>query len=279
MKTLLLGFSLGAAIGVGAISPAVARDAAIILYDGANFTGNLRELSNQVYDLNTQRFDDTARSLVVVSGEWEICSDIAFQGCRRVSVGGYSDLSGLGLTGMISSLRPLSPAPNLIAFTEAAFGGENRQFSRSVPSLGEVGFNDRIASIQVNGGSWEICSDINYQGRCQRVLNIAYDNIADLGFPSTLSSLRLIRPTDDGVTLYEADNLAGASVTLGSDVSNLSSVNFSDRAASAIVSEGTWEVCIDVRYGGYCQLLREGAYPDLTSIGFPRNISSLRRVN
>lgn len=38
-----------------------------------------------------------------------------------------------------------------------------------ISGLGNTGMNDEISSIQVRRGTWEICSDGNYRGRCETI--------------------------------------------------------------------------------------------------------------
>ena len=65
-------------------------------------------------------------------------------------------------------------------------------------------------------------------------------------------------------------------VNIDRPTADLSRANFNNRAESAIVRGGSWEVCSDADYGGSCLALAPGRYPNLGSFG--REVSSLRRV-
>ncbi len=66
-----------------------------------------------------------------------------------------------------------------------------------------------------------------------------------------------------GVTFFEAENFGGRQVTAERALANFPSVGFNDRAKSAIVEGGAWEVCVDIDYSGGCTTLAPGRYPSL----------------
>jgi len=80
------------------------------------------------------------------------------------------------------------------------------------------------------------------------------------------------------VTLYQNERFYGPTFTTGANVYNLDRAGFNDRASSLIVERGTWQVCEDSDFRGYCQTLRPGQYPSLRAMGLNNRISSLRRV-
>ena len=81
------------------------------------------------------------------------------------------------------------------------------------------------------------------------------------------------------VTFYESENFHGRSFTASDTVWNFEPTGFNDRASSAVVDSGNWQVCEDARFEGRCVVLRPGSYPSLRPIGMYRVISSVRPVN
>ncbi|HZP87889.1 MAG TPA: beta/gamma crystallin family protein [Burkholderiales bacterium] len=81
------------------------------------------------------------------------------------------------------------------------------------------------------------------------------------------------------VTLYQDDNFQGRSFTATRDVANFDRRRFNDRASSAKVRGGRYEVCTDAYYSGRCVVLRPGNYPSLRQLGLQDNISSVRAVS
>src|SRR4030095_5365681 len=80
------------------------------------------------------------------------------------------------------------------------------------------------------------------------------------------------------VTLYKQEGFHGPPFSTNNAISNLDRYGFNDRASSAIVERGTWQMCEDSDFRGRCIVLRPGQYPTLGAMGFSNRISSLRRV-
>jgi hypothetical protein len=85
-------------------------------------------------------------------------------------------------------------------------------------------------------------------------------------------------PAAAQITLYGREDFDGRSVTIDSGDRNLRSQGFNDRAASAIVRGGRYEVCENDNFGGRCMVLRPGQYPSLAAMGMGNAISSVRPV-
>ena len=81
------------------------------------------------------------------------------------------------------------------------------------------------------------------------------------------------------VVFYESESFQGRSFTAEKQVRNLERAGFSDRASSAVVASGQWEVCDGDRFGGRCMVLRPGKYPSPASMGLSDRIASMRAVN
>jgi uncharacterized protein YcfJ len=78
------------------------------------------------------------------------------------------------------------------------------------------------------------------------------------------------------ITLYEDDGHRGRAFTTSEAVRNLANRGFNDRASSAVVGAGRWEVCENADFGGTCRVLRSGSYDSLRALGLNDRISSLR---
>ncbi|WP_296447878.1 beta/gamma crystallin-related protein [Rhodoferax sp. UBA5149] len=81
------------------------------------------------------------------------------------------------------------------------------------------------------------------------------------------------------VTFYEQDGFQGRSFTTERPVADFGRYGFNDRASSAEVVSGPWEVCEDLRFSGRCVVLRPGRYPSLATMGLNNRISSVRAMN
>ena len=80
------------------------------------------------------------------------------------------------------------------------------------------------------------------------------------------------------VTFYSRDGFRGESFTADREVRNMERTGFNDRAQSAVVQGGSWQVCEDARFEGRCVVLQPGEYPSLSDMGLGREISSVRAV-
>ena len=78
------------------------------------------------------------------------------------------------------------------------------------------------------------------------------------------------------ITLYGREGFAGRSFAAHEPVRNLERFDFNDRASSAIVQGGRFEICDDAGFEGRCMVLRPGQYPSLSAMGMDRAISSVR---
>ena len=81
------------------------------------------------------------------------------------------------------------------------------------------------------------------------------------------------------VTFYEGRDFHGRAFTTTRAQGDFRRGGFNDRASSAIVDSGRWEVCEDVGYRGRCVLLRPGSYDSLRRMGLDNRASSARRVS
>ena len=85
-------------------------------------------------------------------------------------------------------------------------------------------------------------------------------------------------PAAAEITLYSRDSFDGRYISFTSGERNLNAQDFNDRASSAIVRGGRYEVCEDADFRGRCVVLRPGQYPSLAAMGIGNAITSVRAV-
>lgn len=78
------------------------------------------------------------------------------------------------------------------------------------------------------------------------------------------------------ITFYSRENMSGRSFTTERQIRNLERFGFNDRASSAVVGSGRWEVCEGQGFTGRCVVLRRGEYPSLAAMGLDKSVSSVR---
>ena len=80
------------------------------------------------------------------------------------------------------------------------------------------------------------------------------------------------------VTFYSRDDFRGQSFTADRNIRNMEREGFNDRASSAVVRGGNWQVCEDARFEGRCAVLQPGEYRSLADMGLSNEISSVRPI-
>ena len=81
------------------------------------------------------------------------------------------------------------------------------------------------------------------------------------------------------ITLYQNEGFRGPVFAADRSIANFDRTGFNDRASSAVVERGAWQVCEDARFQGRCVVLRPGNYPSLSAMGLNDRISSVRPVS
>jgi hypothetical protein len=81
----------------------------------------------------------------------------------------------------------------------------------------------------------------------------------------------------DSITFYENDNYRGRNFTTDRPMENFDRSGFNDRVKSAVVHDGSWEICVDAEFRGSCGVLAPGAYPNLGA--YADRVSSVRPVD
>lgn len=206
-------------------------------------------------------------------------------------------------------------AGEITLYTHDNFGGPAMTVRESINDLVPAGFNDRVSSVQVRSGRWQLCKDINFTGQCIVLEPGEYRKLE--GFNDVLTSLREVGGRDGGngrgdrgagrddrgdgrggrdndndhgnrgagygrghggapVVLFSQTRFGGSQVDLRGDMRKLEQVDFNDQAGSVIINEGTWQLCDDADFRGKCIVLSKGRYDNLRDLG--DRISSVRRV-
>ncbi len=80
------------------------------------------------------------------------------------------------------------------------------------------------------------------------------------------------------LVLHSGPDFSGRNRTFQSDEPKLATYNFADISQSMEVVSGQWEVCVDKRYRGRCEVFSVGHF-DLNALGWGSDIASVRRVS
>ncbi|MFA6112978.1 MAG: beta/gamma crystallin-related protein [Sphingomonas sp.] len=112
-------------------------------------------------------------------------------------------LNLFALTVMVMAAAPAATAqdryrdrdygPHITVFADDDFRGRSMEISGPIDRLGRTGMEDRISSIQVDSGRWQVCVDDDYRGRCE-VIDRSIARLTRLGLDDKISSIRPLRP-------------------------------------------------------------------------------------
>lgn len=182
--------------GPGGPGGPVARGA-ITFYEHDHFQGRGAGANAAVLDFSDLRMNDEVSSVVIERYSWQLCTDSEFRGrCVVLAPGRYESLSAMGLNDMLSSARPVfdgQPGGDITFFEHSEFRGQRIDGETDIVDFLDVGFNDRVSSVVVNRGRWQICSDGGYRGRCVVLEPGLYPRLDDLQMNDVVSSARRLR--------------------------------------------------------------------------------------
>ncbi|KFP83714.1 Absent in melanoma 1 protein, partial [Apaloderma vittatum] len=137
------------------------------LFSEPEFKGNC-----QVFEKNTRCIGSFAvKSSKILDGSCIVYDQEDFSGNQYVLEEGiYPDLTAMGCSpqAVLKSLRIINielSEPCIALFEKVGFQGKKIEFSTEILNLQFLGYNPRIASVQVLGGTWIIYEHSNYRGR------------------------------------------------------------------------------------------------------------------
>jgi hypothetical protein len=208
----------------------------------------------------------------------------------------------LAAAAVLATLTQTAFAGELTLFADSDFRGARVTLQSDARDLRQLNFNDRVSSLVVRSGTWELCQDSNFSGRCAQFGPGEYRVLPN--FNDAVSSVREVRGQGgwrDGdrerderrgemrgemrggemrggapVQLFAGPRFEGPEIAVGNDVRSMDDIGFNDRAVSLIIREGRWEFCEHGDFRGQCVVYGPGRYPFLE--GMNNRISSMRRV-
>ncbi|MFT5775835.1 beta/gamma crystallin-related protein [Hyphomonas sp.] len=283
----LIAVPLVAAGSAAAQYDAPQDEAALILFSGANYTGDAVNIFDPIHALPDIRFNDRARSVAVLSGAWEICEHSDFTGRCVLLREDVPDLRYFDLGGDVSSVRPI------YEYTDAEHG---LMFVRDERGYIQYGDAVRYGNDGYDFGYGRTTRvEVYHYGYSPAYRSYGYyDPLAGYG-PygfgysrggyNTYRAYHRERPPlrghygarDADATLYVDANGRGASLGIDRGVKDLSRFRFNDNVSSLNIKSGKWEVCEHANFQGRCQII-DASTGKLNGYRLNDNISSIRPV-
>jgi len=277
----------------------------ITVFDDVNFQGTTLTFNGDVPDLSRFNLNDRISSLQVSPDEsWEVCENNNYSGRCVIMSGVARDLRSLGMSDNITSMRRVQgrqarfnsgrrydgDVVGIAVSDDVNFQGVAATFTSDVSDLHDSPLNDRISSLRVAPGeSWQVCEHANYGGRCVIVSGSERD-LGMLGMNDVISSMRRVdgranrddrggfnepRQSRSEIVLFDRPGYRGATQNETGATANLGA--FRNRAQSAQILDGAWELCEEPGWGGRCMRI-ESSVPDLQTIGL-RGVGSARPID
>ncbi|MEO8190566.1 MAG: beta/gamma crystallin-related protein [Acidobacteriota bacterium] len=305
MRLRILFAGIAAAVLIGGLAHGQERPIGgigITVFEDVGYRGRNATIRDEVSNLSDYHLNDRVSSFRIARGEfWEVCEHKDFGGRCAVFSADEPDLRRVSWDDQITSVRRVrrdrreergrgrgyAERPRerfgIVMFEEEDLRGARREFEREETDL----YGGRVSSLDVRG-SWEICDRPSFRGRCVTVSG-EVPSLRSYGMQNRIASARPLRgDRGDGrgspppdlenprLILHSRTNFRGESHELTDADREIS--DFNDRAQSATVEGGTWEVCEHKEFRGRCVTLRNSV-PDLGAYGLRDAISSARPIS
>lgn len=79
-------------------------------------------------------------------------------------------------------------AGDITLYTRSHLGGPAITLHEATPDLDLLGFNDKTSSVVVHKGTWQVCAEKHYKGKCILLKEGEYAELP--GFDNMISSVR-----------------------------------------------------------------------------------------
>jgi len=196
-------------------------------------------------------------------------------------------------------------AGQITLYERPDFQGRYVVANDGIAAVQRQALGNNAASIVVADGTWEVCTDVDFRGRCTQLRPGNYPGI-DITLNGRIASVRQVGFADPArvavapqpyvdpqpvvvqppvvtgrAILYEQPNFGGARAVLDrGEANDLEWAHFTNpahRATSIRVEGGTFLVCSDLAFQGQCLVLAPGDYAQLPG-PLASGISSARQV-
>ena len=165
--------------------------------------------------------------------------------------------------------------PEIVVFEYGNYGGRRLVVSGTLTSLRGKNFNDKISSVQVRRGKWQLCEHAHFQGRCY-VVGANMPRLGPLGWNDKISSIRPVpSPPATGLAVYEHIGFGGRKLLVSGALTNLKRQKFNDKISSLQLKSGKWQLCEHTNFRGQCFTVSADV-TNLVPLRWNDKISSIR---
>ena len=104
--------------------------------------------------------------------------------------------SGMALARRHDDDRGYGP-PRAVLFVKDDFGGRSLMVDRPIRKLSRQDMDDKVSSIRILSGAWQVCVDDDFNGRCE-ILDRSIRTLTDIHMDDKISSIRPVGPRGGG---------------------------------------------------------------------------------
>ena len=185
-------------LAVAGPASAQGQDPEVRICDRPNLNGECVDLRHGVADLRQFGMNNRVTSFEIRSGRWLMCSERGFSGQCVTFDASVRNLRRTNFNNTVASLRPVrrgDRGPNawrtsITLYEEANYRGRSWTFADDERDLSRFSMSNRVSSVRVNGGRWNLCLDVDY-GRCERI-DASVPRLRDFGLNNKISSIEEI---------------------------------------------------------------------------------------
>jgi hypothetical protein len=95
--------------------------------------------------------------------------------------------------GQLACVRKPAAAARISLYLNTSYRGLGRTFTGDIPNLARYGFANNVSSVYLRTGAWQLCTRVNYSGRCIILRAAATPNLGRFGFNDKVRSIRRVR--------------------------------------------------------------------------------------
>ena len=176
---------------------------------------------------------------------------------------------------------PATGPAQITLYSDTGLRGTSVTLTGSAAKLTGMKFNDKARSVEVKGGVWLLCSDSNFNGKCEYI-DRTVRNLGEIGLSGNISSAQVSAydrgPRSFDIAFFADPDFRGPFLGFDEGEATLNQYRFNDTASSVMITRGTWLVCEDPDYRGNCEFI-DASQSRLSSIYLNDKISSFRRYD
>lgn len=176
---------------------------------------------------------------------------------------------------------PATGPAQITLYSDTGLRGTSVTLTGSAAKLTGMKFNDKARSVEVKGGVWLLCSDSNFNGKCEYI-DRTVRNLGEIGLSGDISSAQVSAydrgPRSYDIAFFANSNFRGPFLGFDEGEATLSQFRFNDTASSVLITRGTWLVCADNDYRGDCVFI-DASVSNLGDLYLNDKISSFRRYD